>query len=185
MSRLHSLLCRIQSVWGTVTMPEFWHSIIRPPLVVFSGHVWPTETAWSELLPSPHPEDWPGFVEFDVSRCLRCGHIETPAPWRRYYGPPNVSGWSAPVGTSLAQPLGTAATAPAAPEATPEVSTPLRVPLSVPGTGEAAASSYPFWAARSPYASLTGVRVHNEPSTSIAMPSPDSPTRAADSSGSR
>ena len=79
------LRCALRTVWGTVTMPLFWRSLIDPPLVVFSGHVWPYPEAWSEPRPSLYPEDWPGLIEVDESRCVDCGHREEPPLWRAFY----------------------------------------------------------------------------------------------------
>jgi hypothetical protein len=79
------LRCQLRTVAGTVTMGAFWRSLAHPPLVVFSGHVWPYPPAWSAPMPSPHPEDWPGLVEFDDSQCVDCGYREMPQSWRRFY----------------------------------------------------------------------------------------------------
>ena len=74
--------CFIESVWETVTMPLFWRSLIRPPMVVVSGHVWPYPPVWSEPRSSEYPDDWAGLVEVDLSRCERCG-FQPADSWRR------------------------------------------------------------------------------------------------------
>lgn len=82
------LRCRIRTVWETGTMAAFWRSLIRPPLVVASGHLHPVVTAWSETRVSPDHEAWPGLVQFDESRCVDCGELTDPTAWRPYYGRP-------------------------------------------------------------------------------------------------
>jgi hypothetical protein len=81
---MRRLICMARTVWGTVTMPVFWRSLVIPPLVVYSGHVWPYPPVWGHPKLSPDPDDWPGLVEFDESRCVDCGYREYPRPWRRY-----------------------------------------------------------------------------------------------------
>lgn len=83
---IRNLMCRARTVWETATMGVFWRTLRDwPNTVVASGHLWPVETSWSAPLPSPRPESWGGRVQFDLSACVRCGHVESPAPWRRYY----------------------------------------------------------------------------------------------------
>jgi hypothetical protein len=81
------MICRLRGWWETLTMDAFWRSLVQPPLVVVSGHVWPVETKWSKPRLSPLPEDWPDMlmVEFDDSACVRCGYVPEPRPWRRSY----------------------------------------------------------------------------------------------------
>lgn len=76
------LRCRLRGIWETVTMPEFWQSLISPPLIIVSGHLWPEESLWTR--PVVDPEHGP--IEYDASACVECGHIGSPLPWRRYYG---------------------------------------------------------------------------------------------------
>ena len=79
------IACIVRTVWGTVTMPLFWRSLVNPPLVIYSGHVWPYPPEWGAPAPSPHPDDWPGLVQFDESHCEDCGYREEPPTWRVYY----------------------------------------------------------------------------------------------------
>ena len=85
MTTLRLARCHLRTFLGTVTMAEFWRSLVMPPLVVFDGHIWPYPPVWSQLAPSPHPDDWPGLVEFDDSACVDCGHRPEPRMWRRSY----------------------------------------------------------------------------------------------------
>jgi hypothetical protein len=78
---VNRLACFLDGAWGTVTMGVFWHSLIDPPLVLYSGHVWPYPLVWSEPRPSGHPDDWAGLVEVDLSRCERCGY-QPMTDWR-------------------------------------------------------------------------------------------------------
>jgi hypothetical protein len=77
------LRCLIEGAWETFTMSLFWQSLVRPPLVVVDGHIWPYPPEWSEPQPSRYPDDWPGLVEVDVSRCVRCGY-QPSEMWRRF-----------------------------------------------------------------------------------------------------
>lgn len=67
-------------VWTTIYAP-LW----RVPRAYFSGHIWPDEPAWGSPEPSRFPDDWPGLVEYDESRCVECGY-QPRTMWRRWYG---------------------------------------------------------------------------------------------------
>lgn len=77
------LRCLIAAVWETATMPIFWTSLVHPPLVVMSGHIW-SDPEWSAPRPSAYPEQWAGLVEVDLSHCVRCGY-QPEAEWRRVW----------------------------------------------------------------------------------------------------
>ena len=78
--------CQLRTVIETLTEPLFWRSLVKPPLVVVSGHTWPYPPVWGAPAPSPD-EDWQGLVQFDESRCTSCGYVEDPPGWRVYWGP--------------------------------------------------------------------------------------------------
>lgn len=79
------MICRLRGWWETVMWFAFWRSLVQPPLVVVSGHVWPEVTKWSSPMASPDPDAWNGLVEYDLSTCVICGYAAWPLPWRRSY----------------------------------------------------------------------------------------------------
>jgi hypothetical protein len=76
----------MRTIVGTAFMPEFWRSLMFPPLVKFSGHIWPDEPEFGAPVPSHHPDDWPGLVQLDESRCVECGYRDEPQMWREWHG---------------------------------------------------------------------------------------------------
>lgn len=78
------MICRLRGWWETLTLDAFWRSLVQGPLVIVSGHVWPVETKWSKLYPSPDPEAWAGLVQYDESACVNCGYV-VPMSWRISY----------------------------------------------------------------------------------------------------
>lgn len=79
-----SLVCRLVGIWETLTFPLFWQSLVQPPLVTVSGHIWPDEASWS----GPKWRDDEGWVEYLEDRCVRCGEPIGDGAWRRFWGTP-------------------------------------------------------------------------------------------------
>lgn len=72
------MICRIRGIVGTVTMPEFWRSLLDRPLIIMDGHIWP-DAAWSKPRWSEH-----GAIEVDESACVECGQPSD--AWRHFWG---------------------------------------------------------------------------------------------------
>lgn len=78
------MICILRGLWGTITMLEFWKSLFVPPLVTYSGHIWPDSPIWSNPELSRFPDVWEGMIEYDISSCIDCGY-QPKTDWRRVW----------------------------------------------------------------------------------------------------